>query len=502
MDHDLVDLGVGMLFVLFQAGRRFNTPSTNRSSTTAGRYYMALTAYWAAAGATYLGLSEFPHLIRFLTADFVGAGQAPAVLAAAERLSSPLFAALLMTVLLPNLPLLSAVDRWVFRQLQSVAAIPYEVRRLSAELRGLPCSPPADVREEVAGRLESEGIAGPDVRFEAGSTPQQAWTSLTALFVLLERWEKDRRMAGYVEEYADALATLRARRQALVPKARGCFPLLAPGADDSDRARDAIRRFAGDFSEQVALLREALIDFVSRGILYAELTGTGRAERLRALGFSASTRQDSLTLNQMMALFGMVGALMLTGSVIRNSGAAVTHGVLLVRIVMIALIYISAVACAVLPRESWSFARRDQEGGRPWGFYFLAGAMAVGISQAIGFLFNVLLMKGLAGGAERSLYTYPWAVMSFATAAGVAFLVDDPRPAAAPRWAWRLGEGLALAAILFTAAILTSDWLAERLAVLGPLPGYFLPAPGMVQRNAAVIGLAIGLLVPTWYREA
>ncbi len=502
MNHDLVDLGVGMLFVLFQAGRRFNTPSTNRSSTTAGRYYMALGVYWAVAGATYLGLSEFPHLIRFLTADFVGAGQAPAVLAAAERLSSPLFAALLMTVLLPNLPLLSGIDRWIFRQLQGVAAIPYEVRRLSAELRGLPCSLPADVRDEVAARLDSEGIAGGDVRFEGGGVPQQTWTCLTGLFILVERWEKDRRMAGYVEEYGEAPAALRARREALVPKARGCFPLLTPGADDSDRARDAIRRFAADFSEQVALLRGALIEFVSRGILYAELTGTGRVDRLRALGFSASTRRDLLTLNQMMALFGVVGALMLAGSVIRNTGTAVSHGVLLVRVVMIALIYISAVACAVLPRESWSFARRDSEGGRPFAFYLLAGVMAVGISQAIGFLFNVLLMKGIAGGAERSLYTYPWSVMSFATAVGVAFLVDDRRPAAAPRGAWRVGEGLALAAILFVAAIVTCDWLAERVAVLGSLSGYFPPAAGMVQRNAAIIGLAIGLLVPTWYREA
>jgi hypothetical protein len=48
----------------------------------------------------------------------------------------------------------------------------------------------------------------------------------------------------------------------------------------------------------------------------------------------------------------------------------------------------------------------------------------------------------------------------------------------------------------------TCDWLAERVVVLGPLPGYFLPAAGMVQRNAAAIGLSIGLLVPTWYREA
>ena len=39
MPHEIIDTVLGGLFVLYYSGRRFNTPSTNRSSTTWGRFF-------------------------------------------------------------------------------------------------------------------------------------------------------------------------------------------------------------------------------------------------------------------------------------------------------------------------------------------------------------------------------------------------------------------------------------------------------------------------------
>ncbi len=58
-----VDLVVGGLFVLFNAATRFDTPYTNRSSTTADRHYLAL--YGVAAVGSYLALVQFPQLVSF-----------------------------------------------------------------------------------------------------------------------------------------------------------------------------------------------------------------------------------------------------------------------------------------------------------------------------------------------------------------------------------------------------------------------------------------------------
>lgn len=503
--HPITDYLAGMVFVLVYSYARFNTPPTNRSSTTAGRYFMALSLYMMAALATFMLLAECPHLVGYLfwgdKAESMSANLPPSL----QSLSSPLVAALLMTVLLPNIPLLKSIDGWILRQLQGIAAIPYEVRRLSAELRGRPFITSTELQQETRRRLENDGFAACDVRFEAGSAPSQIWSALTALFVRLEGWESDRKMAAYVEEFGDSLRVLRARRQALLPKARICFRLLGghEGLADTDSATEAIRRYTEDFSEQATQLRNDLIDFVSRGILHSEMTDTGRAARLSALGFPEPIIPATLTLNQMMGLFCMVGVLFLAGSVALGNKQGETHGVLFMKTVMISLIFSAAVACAVLPKEEWAFARRPKGGERPMAFYVVAGIMAVGISQVIGFIFNCLLERGIKDGATRWSYTYPWAVLTFCTAFGVAFLVDNIRSPRVPRWAWRTLEGLGQSAVMLAAASITYAWLAQRLDLLKPFHDYKqLPPFPLVLANSAIVGFFIGFLVPTWYREA
>ena len=499
----VLDHAVGAIFVVIYSVTRFNTPPTNRSSTTAGRYFLALFLYSIAALVTFVLLAEFPHLVRFLLGGDAAADSGTKLQGYLQELSSPLVAALMMTVLLPNLPLLSTLDRWIFRELQSIAAIPYEVRRLSAELRGRPFTVPPDLQAETRRRLEDEGIAPQDARFERGTTPPQLWTTITALFIRLESWESDPRMASYIDEFDDSLQALRARRQALLPKAKICFRLLSDaGTANSDKAAEAIQRFAADFSEQATQLRNGLIDFVSRGILRSEMTDAGRASRLTAIGFPAHFTHEALTLNQMMSLFCMVGVLMLGGSIAFSANPGLGHGLLLLRIVMISIIYSAAVACAVLPKDDWSFAQRGPRGERPIVFYVVAGIMAVGISQAIGLGFNCLIERSLTNGATRWLYTYPWALMTFATAVGIAFLVDDAPPARWPRWIGRTLEGLAQSAVMLTAAYMTQDWLQERVTILGPFSDYRVPPLASVLANSAIVGFFIGFLVPTWYREA
>ena len=124
---------VGAVFVLFHSASRFNTPSTNRSSTTFGRYSLALGLYCVAALATYALLVNSPYLVTFLANGTPG--ELPGYLK--KELSNPLVMALLMTVLLAKLPVLSGVDQWILLQLQGMAAIPHEVRRISAEFQAV-----------------------------------------------------------------------------------------------------------------------------------------------------------------------------------------------------------------------------------------------------------------------------------------------------------------------------------------------------------------------------
>jgi len=163
--NTMIDLTLGAVFVVFYAASRFNTPRTNRSSTTAGRYFAGLFCYVLVGLAFYATLAHFPHLLAFA----LQGNEAPSA-PWAKELSRPLLVALLLTVLLPKLPFLSELDNWIRKRLQDMAAIPYEVRRLSAQLRKGNLDVPEELQAEVRQKLENNGFSVKDINFEAGRT--------------------------------------------------------------------------------------------------------------------------------------------------------------------------------------------------------------------------------------------------------------------------------------------------------------------------------------------
>lgn len=116
---------IGAIFVLISAAGRFNTPHTNRSSTTALRYYTAFLCYLLVGLGLYFALLSFGPLLEALKIEAAYYG---------KLIASPPFVALLLTVLLPKVPLLAEGDAWILGHLQRMGAIPYEARRLTSKL--------------------------------------------------------------------------------------------------------------------------------------------------------------------------------------------------------------------------------------------------------------------------------------------------------------------------------------------------------------------------------
>src|SRR6266849_3533457 len=125
---------IGSLLVLLYTWHRFSEPSVNRSSTTAIRYYLAAAFYclWC--------LFIYATLVIVLSASPESATKSLLELMPSELnkfapgLPLPILVALLLTVLLPKVPAIAHADGWVREQIEYMASIPDEVRRLSAEL--------------------------------------------------------------------------------------------------------------------------------------------------------------------------------------------------------------------------------------------------------------------------------------------------------------------------------------------------------------------------------
>ena len=460
--YPFIDLVLGGVFVLFHSGTRFNTPSTNRSSTTAARYFMGLFLYCLVSISVYAMLVAFPHLLGF--AQF---GQQIGTDSSFNKISLPLFVALLLTVLLPKIPILNSVDKWVYEQLKYVSAIPGEVIRLSAELRKDDLKISIEEQEEVRQQLENDGFDPKDIVFEKNKSPMSVWTNLTLLFQKVEGWKSDRRMAGYIASSQIELQKLHDRKQLLVSKAKTCFHLLNEDiqGEATRRTHEATVRYREDFTERVDQLTQDMFDFIARGVLRAELTDGAREHRLKAMGFSLEW-PDEFSLNELLLFFGVVCIVMMSGFVL--FGAAFTKlsfEAMLIRAIMISVIYSVAVACAVLPKTRWGFARSEVGEVRPIGFYLVAGLMSAAISQLTGLFFNLLLTHRFDWALQRARLTYPWLLMSFATALITAIMVDNPQLQMMSPKRQRCLEGLAQGVLMLAVSSLTYMWLQQRLYV-------------------------------------
>jgi hypothetical protein len=470
---------------------------SSRSTTTAASYYTAVSLYCAIALGIYAFLLLFPRLIDHVVA--MSPDLADSVPAWAKQ-SPSLLVALLLTVLLPKIPVLSSADDWFRRKLQRMAAIPNEVRRLGAELRRARFHVDEARRKDAVDALVGEGFDPGDALFDGGVTPHALWTKLSVLMRAMEAWDADPRFANYVLTYPTVYNDLKDRYEQLLPKARKCFGLLRELAVTGDRERvgAAVSAYREDVVDQTERLLKDVYTCISQAVLLCELTHRARVHQLSGLGFEVeATPPRHLTLNQLMGLFTAVSVVFIFAFVAMRGGRI---DVQVLRALMIATIYCVAVWCAIHPKSRWGFARRRPGGGRPWGSYLLSGALAAGVGALISL--GVKLATVWDASAAWSLYreTSPWGIMTFATAYGVAFLADDEpdgRPGAtltADRLRWAEGAGLMLAMVPVV--------LLVHLALVETKVTQPLPPLGMAMALNAVLMFSIGSLVPSWYRDS
>jgi hypothetical protein len=128
-DDIFVTLACGLVVAL-NAGRRYNTPETNRFSTTRALFLFTGAGYVAASLAFFFLLSEIVLKPGVLT--FLGLEDAQKYIA--KFSSPPVLAAVLLTALLPNAVIVSTADAWLLRRFQAWGRIPLGIRNLADTL--------------------------------------------------------------------------------------------------------------------------------------------------------------------------------------------------------------------------------------------------------------------------------------------------------------------------------------------------------------------------------
>jgi hypothetical protein len=368
---------LGLLMVLTYAIGRFNTPNTNRSSTTVARFWFALLSYCIGVVFLYLLLSgvvtNSPEIVQALG---IGGQGIPQDL---PKASGPLLAALILTVLLPNFPVICRIDQGLLKFFQDMGNIPLEVRLLSAQLRKADIEIPAAVQKDaqsyVKNKLESAGLKAEYLCFTKCDTPQYDWTRIVSMMTVLRSWEGRRRYAAMLSEFAEDYKQVNDKFERLNVSAARCFPMFLAGAPAGKKSAagaglpNPIAECRRAFQEQCEDLFNDIANLVARGILKCEFTRRERDARLAEVGFAdLDAAVGGVDPNKIVAAVAMVFVILVTGIVLASKLFNETPFDIrraLTMSVMVAIIYGGAIVCALLPKSTWGFANRGKVGGRP-----------------------------------------------------------------------------------------------------------------------------------------
>jgi hypothetical protein len=505
--EQIVIMLLGLLLICIYSLDRFNTPTSNRASTTAVRYYAAASAYVLIYLFAYFILLYYPYLVDLFLKIFVNDKVLPAEWA--KTAPSTVIIAIILSVLIPKMPILAKADARLRNFLQSLAAIPYEALRLSKEIHDTPFSVPKNMQKKVEDDLKGRGFKEEDIVSDEGAASKHLWVKITALIFHLESWKKDTRFSAFAYERQDQFGRLQSRYKRLCGMAINCFSLLnqiMPG-DTEDPMNQAVTKFSTNFMDEADSLFDEICNYVSQGVLKCKLTHGARCREIEDMGFAPTPDKTlhALSINHVLILSGILLIFLMLNFIVFFP-AWEGHEKTLLMITMIGSIYSIAVICAIYPREWWAFFRQKPGKPMPVVGYLISGIAAVAISIPVSLLFKTLIFFMETPGPSNPFQkawnhfaesSYPWMLMAFATVLIIGILVDSKQLRQLSE-NWRRWVEAGLQSIGSMAAALLVHWL---LADIGPNADS-APERYRVLFVCGTIGFLIGAIVPSWYRRA
>lgn len=494
---------LGGVVVWLYALDRFDTPERTRPTTTFLRYWLARVGYVFSMLALFLVLGgaftdiDLDAVWTFLRIDDVSDQ--------AEQMPGPLFAALVLTSLLPHFPYLNRIDDAVKRWFQRMGNIPFEVRELSGRIAAAPLVLYPEAVERLRPTLSELQV---DERWLLAppSSLTHRWARTAALYASIRPWPQSPGYARYVEEQKPRFESLRERVDAMA----GLDEKTLRAADTDPRflaGQPLRKRLPKDLDD----LEQGLCDFIAGGVLQVELSPRQRHAALERLGFPGIGRsRPVLSVHEVFLVSGLIffGMLLIT-LIARRFVSPVPLAPNLRVLVMVPMIYAIAIVLAIYPKAVWTFADIRRVGYRPVAGYCASGALAAAAAFVVSLLFRYVfdhpgnLIEALGSpGRFRTVFAvtierWPWLLMVFFATVAIAWAADDyvDDPSKAPRWLRRAeAAGLALAFALL-------QWMiVELLIAIGAAPARMLDRLPTMVATSLLIGATIGWFVPHLYR--
>lgn len=513
------EFAIGAMFVAFHAYGRYNTPESNRSSTTRLRFvacYMLyattlLAIYWIVTVVAWVSPEILEKIMTLL-----GSGSASDV-EGRDLFRSPITTALIFTALLPNFPMLKKGDQRLLQVFWDLAEIPGHAVKLAHRMYRAPYHIFPNKYSEIEREARAFDIRFGHEGFGDHRSPAFAWATACSLLMELKNWHsaEDQRYQRFIlsrESDYEALkmqfATLSARLAAYYRRV--------------DEMGGKLQKIEQDLRETLVSdgrdLFMKLCRLMAHAVLNAETGLHARHRAIEGFGFELlDDDRENLSASQLLKLIALVMLAFMGLSLIKYAAEGGVNGSIIGEVIFLGFLmganYGVSAFIGIYPKDHWRFADIEATHHRPWLGYAVSGALAVAASLLIisALRFTRYTFDGLGydGAFDQLLvalsWSYPHLYISFAVGFGVALACDiEWRQKAAHRR--RIADAAMMAGIMVVAGYIA----------YGSMHGFFpfegTKAPQWQDKSLAslwhflakslVAGLLIGALVPYWFHTS
>jgi hypothetical protein len=496
-DNLYVTLACALIVTLY-AWKRYNTPASNRLSTTRSLFLFTGAGYVAASLSLFFLLCEIvlkPGVLSSLgLEDFQKVVK--------EFSAPPVLAAVLLTTLLPNTPVINEADAWLLKRFQAWGRIPQGVRNLADKL-----APNAQrLSESDIGELRNWIVGEGDVPDELANnvgvdTPESSRGSLSRVVSLYSSLQNLSATTPYAQAFRsrqDGWQSIKADFRVFVAQSQAFFVLFDHLSHLEGTAGEAaLHKAKKCYREICENAHKEMAEYLAQLVLMVEATDRRIYNRLQAIGFAISEKPcPRLEVGPFlfMGLMMIVGMFFLVALVPPTPQK--TDLPLSVITILIGATRTIGVLAAILPKLRWSGDRTDERGNYPYLAWlewpFVAGGASLLIERGM----IAIVDHHLSAAANFSAYPLtPMAPLAFATCLSMAILCDVDLGFGLG-WGRRLTEGLICAAAMTIAVFICIHILSLTPATEGRAPGWL---PIAVSSS---LGFVCGLFGPYLYRQA
>jgi hypothetical protein len=483
------------LVVVLHAAHRYDTPETNRLSTTRTLFHMTRAGYVASSVAIFFLLSE----VILMPGVFTALGLDDVKTAIAHYSAPPVLAAVLLTAFLPNTAIVNAGDTWLLKYFQSLGRIPQGVRNLADTLTASALRLDEADLEELRSWILNDGEVPKELANHLGAdrfeTSRGGFSRVLKLYLELQKLEGAPAYLSSFRSRQESWQALQADFRVFIAQSQAFFVFFDQLNNVEGAAgENALNKAKKSYREICLGMHRHTVELLAQLLVIAEGSDQRIINRLRLMGFSAPEPYPPMQVGPFLFL----GAVMLFAILGLVSVMPTRTGPLPLPVtaILIGTTRTVAILVAVLPKMRWSAFRPDGRGNPPYIGWLEWAAVAAIISLLIERTALAIAHQSL--GAEIDFDKYPlspMAPMAFASCLTIAILCDVDL-GLGRGWARRVTEGLLSGLAMVFAVFVCLHLLAIPSAMRGQAPTWF---PAVF---AFSLGFASGFFAPYLYRRA